>query len=123
MNTEVSLVHAVWRLPVKIEHFYDGFVLAHNGIVKCPMDRTVWIRRLWLKGYNRTPEGVHLRDWYAVEREIETQRTAESAEITKGFDIRRLSGAQHRIRKNKPSGNGDILGSEVGDSIGSGVTN
>jgi hypothetical protein len=89
---DIVLVHPVFKTASKLINFYDGYTVAHNGVVRIPFDgeRSIrWAKSCWLKGYNRTEDGQAFPTWTAFEQEV--FRSAESAEDTKSLDARRQS--------------------------------
>jgi hypothetical protein len=85
---DIVLKHPVYRPAKKLVAFYDGFVVAENGVVRIPYDgeRSIrWAKNCWLNGYNRTIDGVAFKNWYEFEADF---RSAQSAENQEGSTIR-----------------------------------
>lgn len=89
METVVKLKHATSMLPERWEHFYDGFVIARNGVVEVPSYRDVWLKQLYYRGYRCTLDGRYLHDMFAMLAERDRQvaqsnqpiMSTESAEV------------------------------------------
>ena len=88
---EIVLMHPVFRKPKKLVTFYDGFVVAKDGVVRIPYDgeRSLrWARQCWLNGYNRSIDGKKYNNWFEFEADF---RSAQSAGNTESSDTRRQS--------------------------------
>jgi hypothetical protein len=53
---DVSLRHTIWKEGERVVHFYDGQLIAKDGVVTIPSDNPAWIRRAWILGYRLDPE-------------------------------------------------------------------
>jgi hypothetical protein len=82
MNT-VKLKHAIARHGKRVEHFYDGILMAEDGIIEIPIDREPWIKRSWITGYNLSPSGKRLWTWQHVLEEIQEQNAVEAPKPAK----------------------------------------
>ncbi len=71
------LRHPIMRLPERYEHFYEGFVISHDGWVECP-DNDTWLKALYFRGYCMSPDGRRLNDFFEVL--AEKKRQGESFE-------------------------------------------
>jgi hypothetical protein len=69
----VRLKHGTFTSGKRIEHFYEGLLVVVDGIIEIPLDKEHWIRRCWVSGYNRTPDGRILWNYTDVLAEIEAQ--------------------------------------------------
>ena len=84
MNTTVTLRHE--RLKGnRIVPFYDGLLVAKDGLLTIPADKPLWIQRAFRTGWNTTPSGQRLWGLRQLDQEIKRQlsetpeQTAESA--------------------------------------------
>jgi hypothetical protein len=66
----VSLKHTIHSAPEKTVYFYDGELIAKDGVIKIPADRPEWIRRAWVLGYRldpKTGENTRIEDLIPTE--------------------------------------------------------
>lgn len=86
---DMVLVHPFFRPVKKLLYFYDGFVVANNGVVRIPYDgerSTRWAKQCWIRGYNRTEDGRALPSFRDFEEDF--IRSAKSAKDKQGTDTR-----------------------------------
>lgn len=116
MNT-VKLKHAIARHGNKVVHFYDGMLIAYDGIIEVPVDREHWIKRLWMTGYNLTPSGERLWTWQQVLELAQGKPTIDEPKPTKkkkkedadeGADSGRQPVAEDGVRQGEPTGSESI---------------
>ena len=75
----MRLLHRINRSPRVYVHFYDGLLVAENGMLDVPDDHEQWIKRAWrAMGYDRTPDGRMLHDWNDVVAEQQYQKESNN---------------------------------------------
>lgn len=77
---DIVLVHPIYKPAKRLVAFYDGHVVAQDGVVRIPYDgeRSVrWAKNAFLNGYRSSPDGQIYSSWQQVEEEINRQRSAE----------------------------------------------
>ena len=52
----IALKHTIWHEGEKTVYFYEGELVAKEGVVKIPADRPEWVRRAWVLGYRLDPK-------------------------------------------------------------------
>lgn len=57
MAGTVKLKHTVWNEGEKTFYFYDGELVAHDGVLEIPADKPEWIKRAWIMGYRLDVKG------------------------------------------------------------------
>lgn len=98
MTDTVTLRYSRSVVPMKAVYFYDGFLVARDGLLTLPLDHPHWIRRAFVNGYNNAPNGDRLWNMMDVQAEIERQ-TAESAkEENESFNGGRQPKPTNRVR-------------------------
>lgn len=53
---DICLRHTVWSEGEKTVYFYEGELVAKDGVVCVPADRPEWVRRAWVLGYRLDPD-------------------------------------------------------------------
>jgi hypothetical protein len=101
----VRLRHGTWTdyvtMPDRLEPFYDGRAVAHNGIVELPVGQPTWIRAAFLRGYNLTPDGRRMFTFLDLDNEVARQ-TAEQPEEAKKPTRKETHEGSH-TRRQSPS--------------------
>lgn len=84
--SRITLVHPFLKQPQAIVHFYDGFVVAKNGVIDMDSSDDRNVEAAWRRGYRLTPDGERLDDRFKLFQyrdRLVKQETALSAESTK----------------------------------------
>ena len=73
----MKLLHRFNRQSRRLVPFYDGLLMAENGVVDIPNDQVSWVKRAWRAlGYENSPDGRKLHDWGDVQAEMQRQENA-----------------------------------------------
>jgi hypothetical protein len=112
----VKLRHGIVNKGKKLFAFYDGLLVARDGVIEVPAERFDWIRRAWVAGYALTPEGDRLFTVIDLKREVERQ-TAKSEVDSEDSGSRGQPKAKDRVRSSKLHGDS---GHEEGGTRSSG---
>ena len=95
----VTLKHGSFWPRKKLVYFYDGVLVAENGLLTIPANKSNWIARAFNQGYDRTPEGTRLSSHVALKDYI-ASLTAESAKgKNESSDSRRQPASEDRVRE------------------------
>lgn len=91
MGKMISLKHVSHSVPRRIEYFYDGLVVAENGIISIDSDHPEHIRAAYFRGYQDTLSGRRLDnfqelDSYVLSETAKSERTQNVKQ--KGTDSR-----------------------------------
>ena len=70
----VTLRHQQLEMPQQLVHFYDGYIVAKDGVVDAVLS-DVQIEALWRRGFNRTLDGRVLEDSPQLFAEIDRQNS------------------------------------------------
>lgn len=72
--SKMILKHVTHTLPEKVEYFYDGLLIAKNGLIEVDTADEPHVRALWLRGYRLTADGDPLYDWSDYLKYVKTTK-------------------------------------------------
>ena len=81
MVATVTLKHTTWNQGEKTFYFYDGELIAKDGVLEIPADRPEWIQRAWIMGYRLDAEGkevLFLNDLVSSEGEQNAKKSSHT---------------------------------------------
>lgn len=98
-SASVTLLHLVRRQGDVMFHFYDGALMAKNGLLSIPADRPEWVRRAWVSGYRLAPDGRALNLWPEVEAEVAKQSAESTGDRVEDSNAGRQPTTKNRVRQ------------------------
>lgn len=90
MGKMISLRHVSHTLPARVEPFYDGLVVAIDGIISIDSENMEHLRAAYFRGYQNTPEGKWLNGFQELDTYVSglTAKSERTKNVEKGSDMR-----------------------------------
>ena len=94
----VTLKHGSFWPRKQLVYFYDGVLVAENGLLTIPATKNQWISRAFNQGYDRKPDGTRLLNHRDLNNYV-AELTAMSAKgKNESSNSRRQPASEDRVR-------------------------